>query len=54
MTNFAQTRDKIDALNASYFLPVILAANVAALVAIDQLVGIPEWVKTAAAVFLTF
>jgi hypothetical protein len=35
-------------------LPVALSINTVALVAYDQLFGIPVWVKTAAAFFLAF
>jgi len=40
-------------LSASYVLPM-LALNTVALLALDQLGGIPQWVKTAAALFLSF
>ncbi|HEY0370715.1 MAG TPA: hypothetical protein VGD79_01860 [Thermoanaerobaculia bacterium] len=58
MNNVAQTRNRearIEAvLSASYVLPAMLALNTVALLALDQLGGIPQWVKTAAALFLAF
>ena len=56
MNNVAQTRTtKLDsALSAGYVLPGMLAVNTVALLALDQLGGIPHWVKTAAALFLAF
>ena len=61
MNNIAQTRNRVigttrleAALSASYVLPAVLAVNTVALVALDHLGGIPQWVKTAAALFLAF
>ena len=58
MNNVAQTRNRearLEAvLSASYVLPAMLALNTVALLALDQLGGIPQWVKTAAALFLAF
>jgi hypothetical protein len=64
MNNIAQTRilrlrsgqaTRLEsALSASYILPGVLAVNTVALLALDQLGGIPRWVKTAAALFLAF
>lgn len=57
MNNFAQTRSTTRheaALSASYILPGVLAVNTVALLALDHLGGIPQWVKTAAALFLSF
>jgi hypothetical protein len=62
MNNVAQTRNRtaisttrLEAvLSASYVLPSMLALNTVALLALDQLGGIPQWVKTAAALFLAF
>jgi hypothetical protein len=56
MNNFAQTRTtRIEnVLSASYVLPAVLAVNTVALLALDQLGGIPNWIKTAAALFLSF
>ena len=62
MNNIAQTQNRgavgatrlEAALSASYLLPGVLAVNTVALLALDQLGGIPQWVKTAAALFLAF
>ena len=55
MNNVAQTRNREARLEAvlseSYVLPATLALNTEALLALD---GIPQWVKTAAALFLAF
>jgi hypothetical protein len=55
MTNFAQARTKAESmLSANYMLPAMLVANTCALFAIDRLAGIPNWLKTAATLFLAF
>jgi hypothetical protein len=56
MNNVAQTRtSKLEsAFSASYVLPAMLVTNTLALVALDRLGGIPQWVKTAVALFLAF
>ncbi|HUP63013.1 MAG TPA: hypothetical protein VNA69_21650 [Thermoanaerobaculia bacterium] len=64
MNNIAQTRmlrlrsaqaTRLEgALSASYVLPGMLALNTVALLALDRLGGIPQWIKTAAALFLAF
>lgn len=56
MNNIAQTRTtRLEAaLSASYILPGVLAVNTVALLALDRLGGIPQWVKTAATLFLSF
>ena len=56
MNNVAQTRTtRLESvLSASYVLPSMLALNTVALLALDQLGGIPSWVKAAAALFLAF
>ena len=62
MNNIAQTqnREAISAtrletvFSANAILPAMLAVNTFALLALDQLGGIPNWVKTAAALFLSF
>ncbi len=56
MNNVAQTRTtKLEAvLSANYVLPAMLATNTLALVALDRLGGIPQWVKSAVALFLAF
>lgn len=60
MNNIAQTRISSQAtrvesvLSAAYVLPSLLAVNTVALVALERLGGIPQWIKTAAALFLAF
>lgn len=54
MNNLAQTRVKLEVLSAAYTVPALLAANTAALFALEQLGAIPTWIKTAAALFLAF
>lgn len=56
MNNFAQTRtNRLEsALSAAWLLPTTLAVNTAALVALDRVGGIPQWIKTAVALFLSF
>jgi hypothetical protein len=56
MNNVAQTRTtRLEStLSATYLLPGMLAVNTVALLALDHLGGIPQWVKTAAALFLAF
>lgn len=53
MNNALQTRTATK-LDARYVLPAMLATNTLALVALDRLGGIPQWVKTAVALFLAF
>lgn len=55
MNNFAAARTRAESLlTANYLLPTTLAVNTLALFALEQLGGIPNWVKTAAALFLAF
>lgn len=55
MNNVAQARTKAESmLSWSYVLPTILVANTCALFALDRLGGIPNWLKSAAALFLAF
>jgi hypothetical protein len=55
MNNVAQTRGKlISILSAQYLVPAMLGVNTLALVALDQAGNIPDWIKTAAALFLSF
>ncbi len=57
MNNIAHTRSTTrleGVLSAGYILPGVLAVNTVALLALDRLGGIPQWVKTAAALFLSF
>jgi hypothetical protein len=55
MNNIAETRTRIDStVAANYALPALLAVNTFALLALERLGGIPNWIKTAAAIFLSF
>jgi len=54
MNNFAQTRKLESVFTTSYLLPAMLGANTLALLALEQLGAIPNWIKTAAALFLAF
>jgi hypothetical protein len=49
-----QTRTGIDTVTVPYALPMLLAVNTFALVALEHLGGIPVWIKSAVAVFLSF
>ena len=51
----AHARTKAESmLSASYLLPAILVTNTSVLFALDRLGSIPNWLKTAAALFLAF
>jgi hypothetical protein len=52
MKSIADTRS--NAISVQYALPMLLAVNTFALLAIDQLGGIPDWIRSAAALFLAF
>jgi len=52
MKSIAETRSQTIQFSAA--LPMILAANTFALLAIEQLGGIPQWIKSAVALFLAF
>ena len=52
MKSIAETRS--NAISVQYALPMLLAVNTFALLAIDQLGGIPEWIRSAVALFLAF
>jgi hypothetical protein len=52
MKSIAQTRS--NAISVQYALPMLLAVNTFALLAINQMGGIPDWIKSAAALFLSF
>ncbi|MBK5258833.1 MAG: hypothetical protein JJE51_04510 [Thermoanaerobaculia bacterium] len=55
MNNIAQARTKAESLvSANYLIPSMLTVNTAALFALDSLGHIPNWLKTAAALFLAF
>lgn len=51
MDNVAQTRTHAITLSV---LPMVLAVNTCALFALEQLGGIPTWIKSAVALFLSF
>jgi hypothetical protein len=53
MNNIAQTR-KLSAVSVPFAIPTLLAVNTLALLALEQLGGIPGWVKSAVALFLSF
>jgi hypothetical protein len=52
MKSIAETRSQSIQISAA--LPMILAVNTFALLAVQQLGGIPEWIKSAVALFLAF
>lgn len=52
MKSIAETRS--NAISVQYALPMLLAVNTFALLAINQLGGIPDWIKSAAALLLSF
>jgi hypothetical protein len=52
MNNVAQTRTHTITLSGA--LPMVLAVNTCALFALEQLGGIPAWIKSAVALFLSF
>jgi hypothetical protein len=52
MKSIAETRSQ--AIQLSAVLPMLLAINTFALLAIDRLGGIPQWIKSAVALFLAF
>ena len=55
MNNVAETTRSSALSNAtSYALPMLLAINTFALLAIDQMGGIPDWIKSAVALLLGF
>ena len=52
MKSLAETRSQT--LSMSAMLPMILAVNTTALFALERLGGIPNWIKSAVALFLSF
>ncbi|HXA15591.1 MAG TPA: hypothetical protein VN380_01265 [Thermoanaerobaculia bacterium] len=52
MKSIAETRTT--AVSVQYALPMLLAINTFALLAIDQMGGIPDWIKSAVALLLGF
>jgi hypothetical protein len=53
MKSIAETRTHA-AAQFSAALPMILAVNTFALLALERLGGIPQWIKSAVALFLSF
>ena len=51
MKSYAQTRGQAMSIS---MLPMILAVNTTALLALERLGGIPNWIKSAVALFLSF
>jgi len=55
MNNVAETtRSNALSIASSYALPMLLAINTFALLALDRLGEVPSWIKSAVAVFLAF
>jgi hypothetical protein len=55
MNNVAETRSTaLPTVTTSYTLPMVLAINTFALLALNQLGQIPTWIKSAVALFLAF
>jgi len=53
--NIARTTTKLEStFSTAYVLPGMLAVNTVALLALEQLGGIPSWLKTVTALFLAF
>ncbi len=52
MKSIAETRT--NAVSVQYALPMLLAINTFALLAIDQMGGVPDWIKSAVALLLGF
>ncbi len=52
MKSIVQARTQ--AMSLSTMLPMILAVNTTALFALERLGGIPTWIKSAVALFLSF
>jgi hypothetical protein len=54
MNNVAETTRSATLPASSYALPMLLAINTFALLALDRLEQIPLWIKSAVALFLAF
>ncbi len=55
MNNVTEARVKTVSLASThYLLPAMLAANTLVLLALERLGAVPDWLKTAAALFLAF
>jgi hypothetical protein len=52
MKSYVQSRAQ--AMSMSAMLPMILAVNTTALLALERLGGIPNWIKSAVVLFLSF
>ena len=52
MKSLAESRTQTMSMSA--MLPMILAVNTTALLALERLGGIPNWIKSAVALFLSF
>ena len=52
MKTVAETRTAV--MSVSYALPLLLAVNTLVLFAAGRLGGIPDWIKSAVALFLAF
>jgi len=52
MKSIADTRT--NTVSVQYALPMLLAVNTCALLAIEQMGGIPDWIKSAVALLLGF
>jgi hypothetical protein len=52
MKSLAESRSQTMSMSA--MLPMILAVNTTALLALERLGGIPNWIKSAVALFLSF
>ncbi len=55
MNNLTEARTRTASIvSTHYLLPAMLAANTLVLLALEQLGAVPDWIKTAAALFLAF
>jgi len=54
MNQVAESRSNTLSNAMSYALPMLLAVNTFALLALDRLGQIPSWLKSAVALFLAF
>ncbi|HKB80910.1 MAG TPA: hypothetical protein VKH35_14460 [Thermoanaerobaculia bacterium] len=54
MNPIAETRANPLSIAASWTLPMLLAINTFALLALEQMGQIPAWLKSAVALFLSF
>ncbi|HVT45366.1 MAG TPA: hypothetical protein VMT00_13360 [Thermoanaerobaculia bacterium] len=55
MRYIVATRSKLDSLSdVHYPLPLLLAVNTLVLLGLDRIGAIPDWIKSAATLFLAF